>query len=99
LAEHAVRHQVLGCHPNLVVAFSCDIRAVRKIASRFRCSVCVSLFRFGVYPTCAFVDRGLVGVFLAASGFSGFSGFGWVWRWGGCVHGSGGVIGLNGVLR
>jgi hypothetical protein len=43
--------------------------------------------------------RGLVGVFLAASGLSGFSGFGWVWRWGDCVHGFGRVIGLNGVFR
>jgi hypothetical protein len=41
----------------------------------------------------------LVGVFLAASGFSGFSGFGRVWRWSGCVRGFGGVIDLSGVFR
>jgi hypothetical protein len=83
----------------VVGSFTYDVRAARNFASGFSCTVCVSLFRFGVYPTCAFVGRGLVGMFLAASGFSGFSGFGWVWRWGGCVHGFGGVIGLNGVLR
>jgi hypothetical protein len=43
-------------------------------------------------------SNGWVGVFLAASGFGGLLGFGWVYRLGGRAGVFGGVVGLGGVF-
>ena len=59
LAVRDIRHRVLGlgssgeCNLDLVVGgFTYDIRAARNVVSGFSCSVCVSIFRSGVYRAC-----------------------------------------------